>query len=181
MAKKKKQRKVMPKRIGANCDLKAKGGIESNNGRDINTRTDLVAVWLSRGMLSDTHKAAIAYCLSLWQLLGELPNVTASYGELIGGSVSSDSGFKTLKKVDAQNALKRIAGHIVFDDDGGQDFIAGYVTPRQFMMFENCIRFDEPTGYRSSSLVVSSKAKKTKAFHCVCLVAEIISAKEKLN
>lgn len=181
MAKKRKARKPTAKRIGANADLKAKGGIKHQNGNDINTRTDLVAMWLSRGMLDDTHKAAIGYCLSLWQLLGELPNVTASYGELTGGTASSDSGFRTLKKVDAQNALKRISGQTIFGDDGEQDFIAGYVTPTQFMMFENCVRFDEPTGFRSSGYETYSKAAKARAYHCVRNVAEIISVKEKLN
>jgi hypothetical protein len=180
MAKKKSKPKAQ-KFERANYDLKAKGGIERVNGRDINTKTDIVATWSKMGKLTDSHKAAIAYCYRIWELLYAPVSVTVNYGESFGGAQSSDSGYKIIKKIDAQNALDRITGKTQFTVDGGLTFIKGYVPKARWDVFENCVRFNEPTGQITSGFVRGTENARARAHETVCMVAELICLNEGLD
>ena len=146
--------------------LAAKGDVERVNGIDINHGGSLVTRWRANKMLEPSHEAAIAYCLRIWDLVGISQSTTARYDEPTAkGGDNGDSGKRILAKMDADTDLARIRA---------------YIPEKHWRVFENCIRFDQPTGVLGSSMGGGTRTDKTRAHTIVCVVGDVIADRERL-
>ena len=162
----------------ATDEQKANGDIDTINGVDMNRNVSPVVAWRAKKMLNDSHEAAIAYCNRLWDTLAREPRTTANYGEQTDKShEGGDSGAMILRRMEAQEDLERIYGK---RDEYGTLAKDGYIPVQWWQIFENCVRWDEPTGQLGSKLHGGTKTTRAKAHTTVCMVADIISMKEGL-
>ena len=135
--------------------------------------------WKANKMLEDTQLAGIAYAIRIWDTLSKEPRTTANYGENVGGNSSDfESGRMLMARMEAQEDLERIIGK---RDEFGVIIKKGYIPPSYWAVFENCIRYDEPTGFRGSKFGSPTQTAKTKAHTVVCFVADTICWKEGLT
>lgn len=122
-----------------------------------------VARWARDGRLSETQLLAIRHCLYLWGMACKEPRVTASYGERIPGSGSSE--HRAANEIEARQDLHRI-----------QDYI-----PRPYWsVYENVVRFDGPAGMAGSKLGFGDRTAEARAHTTVCFVADLIAMNERL-
>jgi hypothetical protein len=166
------------KRQKANDTLSANSDIERINGVDRNNSVSPVVAWRAKRMLEEGHEAAIAYCFRLWDTLAKEPRTTANYGEQTDKSHDgAESGAMILRRMEAQEDLERIYGK---RDEFGTVIKDGYIPVKWWQIFENCVRFDEPTGFLGSKLHGGTKTARAKAHVTVCMVADVIAMKEGL-
>jgi hypothetical protein len=150
----------------ANKELAVHGLVERVNGVDVNHGGSPVTRWRANKMLEPAHEAAIAYCTRIWDLIGISQSTTARYDEPSAKAHDAgDSGKRILSKMDADSDLARIKS---------------YIPEPYWRVFENCVRFDEPTGVLGSRFTSPSKTEKTRAHTIVCFVGDIIAQRERL-
>lgn len=161
----------------ANEEQKANNEIVSINGVDNNRSVSPLIAWRAKGMMEQSHEAAISYCFRLWDILTTEPRTTSSYDEPTAkGHHGGESGRMILTRMEANDDLKRISGHA--DEDG--NYREGYIPRKYWHVFENTIRFDEPTGIIGSKYYGGTKTARTRAHVTVCFVADLICDREGL-
>lgn len=121
-----------------------------------------LARWLHAKLLSDSQHAAILHCLTLWRLSGQTQRTTANLDRTIFGA----PGDGHPREIEARIDLHRIRD---------------YFHATHWDVFENCIRHDEPAGVAGSRLGRPSGRAEQAALNCVCMVADVISWKERLS
>jgi hypothetical protein len=121
-----------------------------------------VARWIKARLLSDSQQAAILHCLTLWRLAGHHQRTTANLDRTVYGT----PGDGNPREVEARIDLHRIRD---------------YFHPTHWGIFENVVRFDEPAGIAGSKLGRASGRAEQAALNCVCMVADVISWKERLS
>jgi hypothetical protein len=150
----------------------------NDDGSRINVGGTPLARWKANRMLDINHEAAIAYCMRIWDILAKEPRTTSNYGESIGGAGNDfESGRMIMARMEAQEDLERICGK---RNEFGVIVNHGYIPIRYWSIFENCIRFDEPTGVSGSKFGSPTQTDKTRAHTVVCFVADMIVIKERL-
>lgn len=155
------------RRKRATAEQRAKGNVEHRNGQDVNHGNSLVSIWQQKNMLTESQEAAIAYCNRIWELIGQQARVTANYGEQVAASTGDgEGGGLILRRMQASDDLNRIRS---------------YIPTKYWQVFENCIRFDEPTGQLGSRLHGGTKTGRARAHAVSCFVADIICMKERLS
>lgn len=123
-----------------------------------------VARWNKARRLSDSQNTAIALCGVLWAICGLKQKLCASYGERM--PVSCDNEWLANERIDAAKRLRRIEG---------------YVPPHLWEVFENVVRWGEPTGTAGASLgFTGSKSTQAAVLTIVRVVADIIVREERL-
>lgn len=145
-------------------------GVQQNHGASPLTR------WKAARELSDSQLAAIGWCQKRWALVGHEPRTTANYDERTSAANDDgESGEMILKRMDANDDLKRVAG----GNGMSGEFEPGYIPRAYWQTFENCIRFDEPAGTAGSRL--GRSAPSVRALIVVRFVADIIATNERLQ
>lgn len=145
-------------------------GVMQNHGASPLSR------WVAAKQLSEGHKAAIAWCMKRWDLVGHHQSTTASYGERTDkGNSDGESGRMILNKMEARDDLARVCGGIGMDGE----FHIGYIPRPYWNVFENCIRFDQPAGTMGSSL--GHSVPSIRALTTVQFVADVIVMNERLQ
>lgn len=154
----------------ANDELREKGNVINENGRDRHVGASPYMRWKANNQLTEAQQAAIAYCLRLWDLCGvKGPPCTAAYGERIPGGNRPEPQWLAAKIIDAQRDLARVEGHF--------DGIRTY-----WQVFENCIRYDEPAGRAGSRIMGwDGDRTNTRVLTVVQFVADMIAVKEGLT
>jgi hypothetical protein len=166
------------RRERASIEQAANSDIERINGVDRNNAVSPIVAWRAKNMLEESHEAAIAYCFRLWDTLSKEPRTTANYGEQTSKShEAGDSGSMILRRMEAQEDLERIYGK---RDEYGSVVKDGYIPTKWWRIFENCVRFDEPTGHLGSKVHGGTKTARAKAHVAVCMVADVIAMREGL-
>lgn len=121
-----------------------------------------VGRWEANGLLSATQLAAIAHMERLWRLVDAGQRLTMNWEQTIFGC-AGDGNFA---EIQARDDLERIRS----------GFPASY-----WNVFENVVRFDEPAGTAGSRLANVSRSGKEAARMVVCLIADTIYLRERLN
>lgn len=143
--------------------------VESNTEAMVHvSRHHPVERWKAADRLEAHQVAAIELCQSLWNIAGLPIRVTASYGERI--PVTGSSERLSNEQIDARNRLYRI-----------RDYFAGL--DKWWDVFENVCRFGESAGVAGTSLSQggSNRAAEERAHTVVCFVADIIAQNERLQ
>jgi len=130
-----------------------------------NNNHDPVERWLDSGRIDQRQKSAIDTVRRLWNIVGIRHNVTANYGERIGGSASVE--HNTALYLDAKADLKRIEGYFEGLDPYWQCFV-------------NVCRFGQAAGVAGCELGYGSRSAEVRAHQIVCFIADIIATKERL-
>lgn len=149
--------------------------VERHNGIDRVTGHAPVDRWRRDGVLSPSQEAAIAYCERIWALVGTEQRTVASYDERLDRSADGESGRMLLRRMDAADDLRRIAGGIC----GNGQWRPGYIPSAYWKVFENCVRFGEPAGVLGSSL--GRLHPHVRAQVTVQFVADLIAMNEGLT
>lgn len=131
------------------------------------SRHDPVERWKAGGRLEAHQVAAIDLCRHLWDIAGLPIRVTASYGERI--PITSSSERLNNAQIDARERLYRI-----------MDYFAGL--EKWWAIFENVCRHGEPAGIAGSRLGYrgSNRSDDVRAHTVVCFVADKIAEQERL-
>lgn len=120
--------------------------------------------WKRDGRLSDSQIAAIALCERLWAVSGLRQKLTATYGERLPMSVNNE--WLAVHEIQARRDLERIEGHCI---------------PWQWEIWENTVRWGEPSGTVGASLGFNgSKAARAAVLMVIWTVADIIAKEERL-
>lgn len=130
-----------------------------------NTNHDPVERWLDNERIDQRQKSAIDLVRRLWNIVGIRQNVTANYGERIGGTGSVE--HNTAMYLDAKDDLKRIEGYFAGLDAYWQCFV-------------NVCRFGQSAGVAGCELGFGSRSSEVRAHQIVCFIADFIASKERL-
>lgn len=120
--------------------------------------------WKRDGRLSDSQIAAIALCDALWANTGLRQKLTSTYGERL--PPGTDNEWIAVREIQARRDLERIEG---------------YVLPWQWEVYENVVRWGEPSGTAGGSLGFNgSKETRAAVLMIVWTVADTIARRERL-
>ena len=118
-----------------------------------------IARWTAAGQLSETQRAAIDHCCTLWERVGSKALVM-DFDKVAG--CGAGSGWSQQEALDDLRRIK------------------GYVPAKYWSVFENVCRFDEPAGYAGSALVEDRRQQADAARLMVQFVADVVAMKERL-
>ena len=140
--------------------------VESNTEAMVHvSRHDPVERWKAADRLEAHQVAAIELCQSLWNIAGLPIRVTASYGERI--PVTGSSERLSNKQIDARNRLYRI-----------MDYFAGL--DRWWWVFELICRHGWSAEEAGKLLGFGARSAADRAHTTVCMIASKIAEQEGL-
>lgn len=117
--------------------------------------------WKRDGNISESQEAGILHCQSLWARLRH-PQVVANLNGTGGGHVEC----WTVHQIEALNDIHEISSAFPHD---------------YWNVFENVCRHDMPAGVAGSRLANTKRSAETAARLIVCMVADLISMRERLS
>lgn len=143
-------------------EQRAKGSYQGE--RRIVNNHDPVQRWIASGRLTESQQLAIGYVRRLWDIAGLERSVTANYGQVTGGSGSSER--RNVIEIDAREDLHRC-----------QDYVPGLY----WTVFENVCRWGQSAGVAGDILTPgSNRAADVRAHQTVAFVADVVAMKEGL-
>lgn len=131
-----------------------------------NTNHDPVERWNDAGRLEAHQLRVIDHMRRLWRLTGLEQRVTASYGERIPGSGSSE--LACINEIEARKDLKRIEAFFP------------YPLSRWFNVFEDVCRHGTSAGLAGEALGLGTRSADVRAHLTVCFVADVIADRERV-
>lgn len=138
------------------------GDYDRHNGRTVNKSASPVIRWKNDGLLSESQEAAIEHCQRLWRLTDCSGRLVANLDRTIFGC----PGDGNMAEIEARDDLHRIK--------------SGFPA-RYWSVFEAVCRFDEPAGAAGSRLAKDDVTRRTMARAIVCMVADMITMRERLS
>lgn len=163
-------------RQAATTEAQQHGDHDTHNGIMQNHGASPLSRWVAAKQLTEGHRAAIAWCMKRWDLIGRQRSVTAGYGERTDkGNSDGESGNLIMRRMEARDDMARVCGGIGINGE----YRVGYIPGPYWRVFENCIRFDEPAGTIGSSL--GQSAPSVRALTTVQFVADVIVMNERLS
>lgn len=149
------------------------GEYDRHNGRTTNHGSTIVARWIHARQLTESQAAGISHSYRLWEAAATTRRLVADFERVRGG----ESGGNGLRQQEALDDLKRISG----GNDAHGSFKPGYIPPSYWVVYENCVRFDEPGGYGGSRLADVPQREIARCRTIVQFTADLIAQNERLS